>query len=302
MCLNPIYIKSTNIFVDCRKCPECKLKRAKEWACRLYYELKNHKNACFITLTYDNEHNPKKLSKYDIQCFIKRLRERIAPDKIKYYLCGEYGDHTYRPHYHIIILGYDFPDKIIHGKSKKMFPLYWSYELSQIWTKGIHTIQDTSVATCIYTALYTGKSKYNLPKSLQDAPEFNLLSLGLGTQAIIDDYDKLKLTDQIWIDGQSYTIPQCVLKKLFLTYKDGKIETKDDEYIELKAARLKKRNDRYPMQAKLAEELINKEADIDTAVDRIKAINAYNKAQKAYRKPLDEKKYRADKRTIVKEL
>lgn len=302
MCLNPIYIKSTNIFVDCRKCPECKLKRAKEWACRLYYELKQYKNACFVTLTYDNEHNPNKLSKYDVQCFIKRLRERIAPLKIKYYLCGEYGDHNYRPHYHLIILGYDFPDKLVRGKSKKGYPLSWSYELSLVWSAGTHTIQDTSLATCIYTALYTGKCKEHLPKSLQCAPEFNLMSQGLGVQAIIGDYDKLKLADQIWIDGQAYTIPQCVLKKLFLTYKDGKIDTKADEYVELKAKRLKRRNDRYPEQTKLANELVNTELSIDIAVDRIKAINAAAKAAAAYRKPLDERKYCAEKKVLTKTL
>lgn len=53
------------------------------------------------------------LSKYDVQCFLKRLRIKInryyEPEnenentKIRYFICGEYGSNTFRPHYHGII-------------------------------------------------------------------------------------------------------------------------------------------------------------------------------------------------------
>ena len=45
------------------------------------------------------------LSVYDIQCFMKRLRINLhrkvgKNEKIRYYICGEYGETTLRPHYH----------------------------------------------------------------------------------------------------------------------------------------------------------------------------------------------------------
>jgi hypothetical protein len=39
------------------------------------------------------------------QKFMKRLRDRIKPLKIRFFHCGEYGDKTRRPHYHALIFG-----------------------------------------------------------------------------------------------------------------------------------------------------------------------------------------------------
>lgn len=303
MCTNPIYLQNKAMFVNCRKCSECKLARAKEWACRLHYELKNHDKACFITLTYDNAHSYHLLNKPDLQKFIKRFRTQISPKKIKYFACGEYGDKTFRPHFHAIIFGYDFPDKVARGKSKKGFTLYQSPELQKLWQYGFHTIQEVSLATCVYTALYTGKSKNQLPKNLQSAPEFNTMSQGLGVSAIISDYDLLKRTDQIWIDGQSYTIPQAVLSKLFITRdSDGCIVSKDDEYTQLKENRLNKHRERYPKHAELLDDFINSQEAEQNAVDRIKALNRQIKAEKAYYKPFEEKAYSAEKKYLTKTL
>nr|QJB19747.1 MAG: replication initiator protein [Microvirus sp.] len=304
MCTNPVFLKKQSMFVPCRQCPECRLQRAKEWACRLHYELKSHSNACFITLTYDNNHYTPKLIKKDVQNFIKRLRYAIQPTKIKYFLCGEYGDRTFRAHYHAIIFGYDFPDRVPRGKSHKGYNLYVSPMLSNLWTKGFHTIQDTSIATCIYTALYTAKSKYHLPESLRDAPEFNLMSQNLGVDAIIADYDAIKQTDEIWIDGQNYIVPQAVLNKLFVTRdKDGCIVAKDDEYIQLKDRRIAHYREKYPDHVKLADEFIAAyDVDIDEVVDRIKSINRVLQAEREFRKPLDEKIYRQKNRCLTKTL
>lgn len=42
----------------------------------------------------------------DIQDWLKRFRKAIEPLRIRYYVVGEYGDDTERPHYHIAIFGY----------------------------------------------------------------------------------------------------------------------------------------------------------------------------------------------------
>ena len=64
-----------------------------------------HPFASFVTLTYDDAHIPvdHQLSKRDAQLFIKRLRYYLGKRKIRYYLCGEYGERFGRPHYHAIL-------------------------------------------------------------------------------------------------------------------------------------------------------------------------------------------------------
>lgn len=46
------------------------------------------------------------LSKRDAQLFIKRLRKlikKLTGENIRYYICGEYGPRTYRPHFHVLL-------------------------------------------------------------------------------------------------------------------------------------------------------------------------------------------------------
>lgn len=75
--------------IPCGKCVGCRLDYAKQWANRLMLELQYHKEAYFVTLTYDDEHVPRAwyadpetgeamqsmtLCKRDFQLFMKRLR------------------------------------------------------------------------------------------------------------------------------------------------------------------------------------------------------------------------------------
>ena len=43
------------------------------------------------------------LDKSHVPAFVKRLRSRGY--SVRYYGCGEYGEHTHRPHYHLIMYG-----------------------------------------------------------------------------------------------------------------------------------------------------------------------------------------------------
>lgn len=68
----------------------------------------SHSDSSFATLTYDNENLPKSasLDPKDAQKFIKRLRKRLGQNRpLRYYLVGEYGDSTERPHYHAALFG-----------------------------------------------------------------------------------------------------------------------------------------------------------------------------------------------------
>ena len=235
MCLNPIYLEKLQNFVPCRKCSECKMSRAREWAVRLYSELKTTEKSCFITLTYSDENNPIILKKSDFQKFIKRLRKDYD---IKYFACGEYGDKKLRPHFHAILFGVNFSDdKIIFSKSKKGYPISISDTLGKYWKLGNHTIQECSFATMIYTSLYAQKDKKILPDGF--TPEFNLFSKSLGMDYLVANLDTYLKTDEVWIDGKAYKIPESVLKKCFINYDEfGRIKSKDQILIDLKKSDL----------------------------------------------------------------
>lgn len=80
------------------------MSRAREWAVRCGLEHKAHEVACWTTLTYDDDHLPPTLQKSHTQGFLKRLRARVS-SPIRFFLSGEYGERTHRPHYHAILFG-----------------------------------------------------------------------------------------------------------------------------------------------------------------------------------------------------
>lgn len=125
---------------------------------RLHLEAQSHLQSCFITLTYDEENIPdaNSLQPVDLQRFIKRLRKHTWPTHVRYYGCGEYGDGTERPHYHIIIFGYDFPDRRVHV-DRGDYTIDNSRILSRLWPYGHATVQDNSIEAGAYVAKYAVK-------------------------------------------------------------------------------------------------------------------------------------------------
>lgn len=75
-------------------------------------ETTQHPHSAFVTLTYSDENNPVTLVPKHLQDFLKRLRKKLEPSKIRFYAVGEYGDQTERPHYHLAI--FNFPS-CLHG-------------------------------------------------------------------------------------------------------------------------------------------------------------------------------------------
>jgi hypothetical protein len=99
---------------------------------------------------------------------MKRLRKHFHPQKIRYYMCGEYGEQTDRPHYHALLFGVDFPDKIVH-KVRDDNILYSSDILSHIWNRGHCLIGEVNFQTAAYVARYILK-KINGDKRDQHHP------------------------------------------------------------------------------------------------------------------------------------
>lgn len=258
MCYQPIQIANPNygepnepkyILVNCRKCLECRQKRAGEWSLRCMAEAQKYKQNCFITLTY--EKSPVWLQKRDLQLFFKRLRKAIAPVKIKYFACGEYGTLHSRPHYHAIIFGFDFGDKYLWSKSAKGYRIYRSNTLEKIWTAGNSTIQDVTTDSCAYCALYSSPQKHEMPKHLQSVPEFNLMSKNLGSDFLLANMETYLQTDEVWFDGRRHNIPQYILNKYF----DDVEKLIDKRYLQLK----QKRKTQYTLSLDWRKEYTEKE-------------------------------------------
>lgn len=143
------------VCVPCGQCMGCRIARSKDWAMRCMHELQSHSESCFVTLTYDDEHLPYRgtLVKAHFQNFMKRLRSTLGDKRIKYYMCGEYGETTQRPHYHAIIFGHDFSDKTLY-KSVRGNKLYTSEALSKLWTSGFAVIGSVTYQSVAYVARY----------------------------------------------------------------------------------------------------------------------------------------------------
>ena len=88
---------------------------------------------------------------------LKRFRKEIRPRKIRYFLAGEYGDESWRPHYHALIFGYDFPDKFRVQAQETGNPYYLSPQLTKLWPFGNHIICDLNYDAAAYVARYTTK-------------------------------------------------------------------------------------------------------------------------------------------------
>lgn len=147
----------TPIELPCGRCIGCRLDHTKAWAIRCWHESQMHEDNCFITLTYDDYHVPQNdsLKKSDFQKFIRALRKQTGK-KIRYYMCGEYGDTTSRPHYHAILFGFDFPDKTLWNIRNET-KVFRSSLLEKIWDLGHSEIGNCTYQSAAYVARYIMK-------------------------------------------------------------------------------------------------------------------------------------------------
>lgn len=194
--------------LPCGKCPSCILAYRKNWAIRCTLEAKLHSDNCFLTLTYDEAHVPKKLIKRDLQDFIKDLR--ATGIKFRYFACGEYGTQTFRCHYHMLMFGYMPSDLKPIGKNEHGY-LYKSDFLASIWKKGNISVAEFTEDTAFYVAGYVDKKlEQKLPFEVtkQNKP-FILMSLrpGIGYEYLVTHKDSIIEHDSIVLPGGNIVAP-----------------------------------------------------------------------------------------------
>lgn len=154
-----------SIRVPCGKCTGCRLERSRQWSVRCMHESSLHEQNCFITLTYSDEYLPVDYSVHerDWQLFMKRLRKHAYPKALRFFACGEYGDKNLRPHYHALIFGYDFNDKVLWETTPRGDKLYLSNDLQGLWPYGMAPIGALTYQSASYTARYAMKKISGAP-------------------------------------------------------------------------------------------------------------------------------------------
>lgn len=184
--------------LPCGKCMGCRIDYAQQWANRIMLEKECHdpETCYFLTLTFDDnaiEHtgfeedssygrspNPHvrrpiydsdsglllgwshSLSRVDLQLFMKRFRRSHENDRIRFFACGEYGDKTARPHYHLIVFGVHFDEKDLsfYKKSHLGYDYMTSKTLEEDWPYGFNIVAPVTWESACYVARYVTKKMY----------------------------------------------------------------------------------------------------------------------------------------------
>jgi len=242
---------SRPVSVPCGRCVNCRLNHSSQWAIRSMHEVHYYDYNSFVTLTFDDDHlfnreNPMTVIQRDLQLFMKKLRKRVVmpnpypkghhlrewwiqENGIRFYGCGEYGEERLRPHYHILLFNWDFPDKEL-WQERQGYKLYRSSLLESIWPYGFSTIGDVSLQSAGYVARYCTKKINGDLMDQQDPdgfyhyeringdtgeikmvkPEFSVQSRnpGLGRRFYDEFKHDIYRHDRIIMDGKKFLPPK----------------------------------------------------------------------------------------------
>lgn len=250
------------ITLSCGWCQHCRMEHARQWAIRCVHEAQLHEESCFLTLTYDPENIPHtppttrpngytgmgSLRASHWPSFIRSLRQverrkakisRREPRNLRYYICGEYGETTHRPHLHALLYGRNFSeDRRPSSKTPTGNQLYRSKELEKLWGKGTVEIGDVTYQSAGYVAKYVDK-KITGDRAESHyggrVPEFSMMSRkpGIGAGWLEKWWTDVYPSDHVVMDGKPQPPPK---------YYDLWLEANHPEvYKRVRLARIAKR-------------------------------------------------------------
>lgn len=139
----------------------------------------------------------------------------------RYYAVGEYGDESFRPHYHALLFGIDFADKTLY-RERGGVRVYVSALLESVWGKGFCTVGELTVESAAYCARYAMK-KVNGDQApfyyseldpytgelIPIQPEFSRMSLkpGIGAEWLKLYHDDVYPDDFVVVKGKKWRVP-----------------------------------------------------------------------------------------------
>lgn len=192
---------------------------ARDWAIRIMLEARENLDNSFVTLTYDDEHLPVNgsLVKDAIAKFVRAVR--IRGYKCRYYGCGEYGDRTFRPHYHLILFGIspksDLWKEAVYFPKKKG----WSVKCDA-WTKGKIFVANVSLATANYVAGYMlkkqkGKDTIYVEKGIKEPFSRQSSRPGIAFSWLSRHLDDLRRNPFLDYKGHRIPLPRYFFQRTF---------------------------------------------------------------------------------------
>lgn len=219
-------ISTSNGVVPCGQCMNCRINKGRHWTIRILLEEagnyeKYGARSWFLTFTYDDENVPTTdeghltLRKKKFLKWVNHTIERVVP--FRYYCVGEYGEDTFRPHYHMAV----FPrrDSAIA-------------QICDAWKHGYKSASPMVENRARYLAQYTSKKLTKADDSrLKDGmePEFRSSSrvppLGssfvdklvhqystVGGREVLRRFGDVERT--VRLGGKVYGIPPYLLRKV----------------------------------------------------------------------------------------
>lgn len=158
--------------VPCGSCVTCLRTRATWWSHRIQHDVAALDclgiGSSFVTLTIESETTPI-LSKSDLQKFFKRLRKRCPKYPFRYVAIGDYGENTFRPHYHCLLLG---------------FPPELATEVRKSWKFGFVDVEAIASGNINYVVRYMQTHTPSQRKKFADVglqEPFSLKSRSIGS-------------------------------------------------------------------------------------------------------------------------
>lgn len=240
--------------LGCGRCVGCRLGRASSWAIRCQHEAQLFERNAFLTLTYDDEHVPQhgSLRYSDVQKFFKRLRKRrrgVEPGPngkfpIRFFVAGEYGEQSWRPHYHALLFNFDFADKSGFGEGT-----FRSAELEALWPFGSSLLGSVTPASAAYVARYSLKKVYGQKANdfyswvdeatgevCEVRPEFCVMSRkpGLGSWWLDRYRSDVLPCDYVVVEGRKCKVPRYYLDQYAKRFPEVVEEIKEARYEKLK--------------------------------------------------------------------
>ncbi|WNK14050.1 MAG: replication initiator protein [Microvirus sp.] len=196
------------------------------------HEAAVHSASCFTTLTYRDADLPVDggLDKEEVQRFWKRLRKQVEPQKIRYYACGEYGESTFRPHYHVIIFGLEQcscskerwkratlnPGVPCGCRDRDLVLKNWGHG-------GVDRLGTVTYDSARYCADYIGKAVTGMKAvgfyGLRQAP-FQVMSTGLGRKYVDENREQLLETLGVTVHGVPMGLPRYYAHRLEVNWNE----------------------------------------------------------------------------------
>lgn len=232
------------VFTPCGICETCRKNFAHMWGTRVYHESLMHDKCCFVTLTYRPEDMP--LGMYglptiqieDVQDFMKRWREYIAPEKIRYFCGCEYSPLNKLPHYHIAVFGADLWDERVFTHH---FPRDGGFSVEcRFWNKGYVHVGNLEIGSACYVAGYAlkkvmGSAHKDYYKNLGITPPRALMSRnpGIGAEFMEKNQDVMKRLGSVAIENWVVGLPR---------YYSDKLDIKNTQVYQERMAKVSQQN------------------------------------------------------------